>query len=1076
MKPRMILAFVFLAAVSLSAQTFRGTILGTVTDPSGAVIAGAKVSVKNLGTGLERSTETSADGSYSLPELPIGTYSVTVTQTGFQTHVAKDVTVGVSAEARVDVKLVPGQVTQKVEVNADIPLVDTAGDTLGGVIEGAQATELPVNGRDFTKLLIMVPGATADPSVVSDFAGSFGTFSINGGRGRSNNYVLDGTDMNDGFRNDPAINEGGVFGVPATLLPVDAVAEFGVLANTEAEYGRNSGAIINTVTKSGTNTLHGSAFEDFRNDNLDARNYFNAKPQAQDIFQNNQFGGSIGGPIIRDHTFFYGAYEGQRERVATPSIVNVPTQAQVTLDTPPVTGINPVIQGILGRNPWGPLPAGTTGVDAPATVQTEVRAFNRLDSVIAKIDQHIGKNDVLTGRYFFGDSNQSFPLTLVFGSNLPGFNTVVPTRVQLISLSFTHVISPKLLVEVRGGWNRFAEGFAPQDVNFDPNSIGLATVPSSDPILFGLPQIQVAGISSLGASGSIPRHRVDTNWQYFTNFSYTAGKHNWKTGFEFRRTSVNGFLDGSFRGKLSFNGFSDFLAGDVTGGGSQLSGDTHRVTHQNNYGLYLQDGYRLSHKLTINYGLRWDYYGVIAEKHDRFSIFNLSTQVLQLVGTPGLSKLYPSDHKDFSPRGSVAYDLFGSGKTVLRAGYGLAYDSFSQDYFLDQSVNNGGNLGPAYNAIGPSPVVSGSLSSTTLAPGKPVFGNFAAASPIFSVSQGLKTPYTQNYNFNVEQQLGGAAALQIGYAGSLGRRLFAFRDINQFNPSLGAQPYPAFGIINQFESNAVSNYNSLQTTLNFHNYHGFTAALNYTWAHSIDTASDGFDDVPGTTQPDNSYNRARERADSNFDTRQRFSSNFHYDIPGGTRMKRLTSGWSVDGVISLQTGQPFDLITFASGNFNQSGEGFSRPDLVGNPFAGTSTPSAYLNLSAFAVPCTWNPLVLPGPACVSGTQHFGSLGRNAFHGPHFRNFDFTLAKTTALGERIKMQLRADFFNIFNHVNFANPVLPNFFVDYLPSGAPDATGRGSGFLPITATPDVGSSNPYLGGGGPRNIQLGVRFNF
>jgi len=880
--------------------------------------------------------------------------------------------------------------------------------------------------------------------------------------------------MNDGFRNDPAINEGGVFGVPATLLPVDAVAEFGVLAGTEAEYGRNSGAIINTVTKSGTNSLHGTAFEDFRNDNLDARNYFNARPQAQDIFQNNQFGGSVGGPIVKDHTFFYGAYEGQRERVATPSIVTVPTQAQVVLDAPPVTGINSVIQGILGRNPWGPLPAGTTGVDAPATVQTTVRANNRLDSAIAKIDQHIGRNDVLTGRYFFGDSNQSFPLTLVFGSNLPGFNTVVPTRVQLISLSFTHIISPKLLVEVRGGWNRFAEGFAPQDVSFDPNSIGLATVPSNDPTLFGLPQILIAGISSIGASGSIPRHRVDTNWQYFTNFSYTVGKHNWKTGFEFRRTAVNGFLDGSFRGKLAFNTFSDFLAGDVTGGGSQASGDTHRLTHQNNYGFYLQDGYRLTHKVTINYGLRWDYYGVIGEKHDRFSIFNLATQSLQLVGTSGLSKLYPSDYKDFSPRGSVAYDLFGTGKTVLRVGYELAYDSFSQDYFLDQSVNNGGNLGPAYNAIGPSPVVSGGLLSPVLVTGQTVFGNFAAASPIFSVSQSLKTPYTQNYNFNVEQQLGGAAALMVGYAGSLGRRLFAFGDINQFNPSLGAQPYPAFGIINQFASDAVSNYNSLQSTLNFHSYHGFTAALNYTWAHSIDTASDGFDAVPGTTQPDNSYDRARERADSNFDSRQRFSSNFHYEIPSGTQMKRLTSGWSLDGVVSLQTGQPFDIITFASGNFNQSGEGFSRPDLVGDPFAGTSTPNSYLNLSAFAVPCTWDPVA---GACVSGTQHFGSVGRNAFHGPHFRNFDFTLAKTTPLfGERVKLQLRADFFNIFNHVNFSNPVLPNYYLDYLPSGAPDANGRGTGFLPITATPDVGSSNPYLGGGGPRNIQIGARFSF
>lgn len=1107
MRARILLVFVLMAAIGLSAQTFRGAINGTVVDKSGASVADANVKATNVGTGLVRDAVTGPDGNYNFSELPLGDYTITVTKQGFRTETTTGIRVGVGAPETVKVTLIPGRVEEKVEVQAVVPLVESTNDNLGGIIEGAQATELPVNGRDFTKLLVLVPGATADPSLVEDSPGSFGTFSINGGRGRSNNYLLDGTDMNDGFRNDPAINEGGVFGVPATLLPVDAIAEFGVLASTEAEYGRNSGSIVNIVTKSGSNAFHGGVFEDFRNSAFDARNYFNCSgsPCAgaedvpatpQDLFHNNQFGGSIGGPIVKDHTFFFAAYEGQRERVASPAVATVPTQAGIALDTPP-GGINPVIQGILALNPWGPLPAGTPGSDAPVTSQLSVGATNRLDSMIAKIDQHIGPNDVLTGRYFFGDSDQSFPLSLVsLGSQLPGFNTVTPTRVQIVSLSFTHVFSPRLLMEVRGGWNRFAESFSPEDISFDPASIGLETLcfstpcPASSPNsrLLGLPQIFVDGsisapaesFASLGASGSIPRGRADTNWQYMTNVSYTKGRHSWKTGFEFRRTSINSFLDGSYRGELSFDLLSDFLAGIPTGGGSDLSGDSHRFTHQNNFGLYLQDSFRATHRLTFNYGLRWDYFGVVTEKHDNFSIFNLSTASIQQVGTPGLSQLYPSNYRNFSPRVSLAYDVSGSGKTVVRAGWSLSYDSFSQDYFLDQSVFNMLNLGPAYNDVGSAPIVPGGLNTSycaippcVLTSGQPVFTPGAAANTVFSVDQKLRTPYMEAYNLNIQQQLGTRIALQVGYVGTQGHRLFRFLDINQ--PSFqGVYPYPAFGPIDQFESAAYSNYNSLQTNLNFRSYHGFTSTINYTWSHSIDNASDGFDYVPNATQPDNSFNPNGERANSNFDTRNRFTWLYTYEFPHGLRGGKLTSGWSIDGVVSLMNGMPFNVVTLS--DFNGLGEGYERPDLVGDPFAGTHTPDLFLNASAFSAPCEGNfNSTLPTPACNPGTAHFGDLGRNAFTGPHYLDWDFALAKTTNLTERVKMQLRADFFNFLNHPNFSNPVLPNGYVDFAQNGV-TASGQGIGFIPITATPDVGSENPYLGGGGPRNIQIGAKFNF
>src|SRR5712672_3017909 len=355
-----ILVFVLLAAVSLSAQTFRGTILGTVTDPSGAVVAGAKVTVKNVGTGLERTTDTSADGSYALPELPIGTYTVTVTQTGFQTSVTTGVTVDVAGERRVDAALKPGEVSTKVEVSADLlPLVETTTNTLGGVLTAQTVENMPVNGRDYTKLIYLNPGVAGSPDQISDSPGSFGEFSMNGARGRSNNYLLDGTDMNDGYRNDPAINEAGVFGTPATLLPIDALQEIGILSNMEPEYGRNSGAVVNIVTKSGTNTIHGSVFEYFRNNALDARNAFNFKVDPntglktpQDAFHNNQYGGSLGGPLVKDRTFWFVAYEGWRENGGLPGVASVPSQARVNAFTGGGGVINPVMANLLSRNPW----------------------------------------------------------------------------------------------------------------------------------------------------------------------------------------------------------------------------------------------------------------------------------------------------------------------------------------------------------------------------------------------------------------------------------------------------------------------------------------------------------------------------------------------------------------------------------------------------------------------------------------------------------------------------------------------------------------------------------------------------
>jgi hypothetical protein len=1073
----LILTLVCLWAVPLAAQTFRGSILGTVTDANGAVIPGADVMAVNVGTGIMRSTVADADGNYTITELPIGTYEIRAQKSGFQNTKVTGVLVEVAGDRRVDVTMaVSGPQTEVVTV-APVAQVETTNTTLGGTIQAKQVADLPVNGRDFTKFLTLVPGATADPSGATDSPGSFGLFSANGNRGRSNNYLLDGTDMNDGYRNLPAINEAGVFGTPATILPVEAIAEVAVLSNYEAEFGRNSGAIVNIVTKSGTNEFHGSLFEFVRNDAFDARNVFNPEPNPQSAFRNNQFGFSLGGPIVRNRTFFFTTYEGQRERVGLASRARVPGPGDIAAATLNLlaTGetVNPVIARLLERNPW-PTP---NQLDPITNLSVTTRALNDVDSFIAKIDHSFNEKNQLTGRYYYGNSDQSFPLALQAGNVLPGFNTVTPTTVHLVSISYLKILSATKVNEARFGYNRFDEGFFPEDQDFDPRTIGLNTG-ITDARDFGLPVIRVSGFAPLGSNISLPRARVDTNWHFIDNFSWKLPRHDLKFGYEFRRTFVNAFFDAGYRGRLDFDSLEDFLAGRLSGGRA-AQGDSRRETFQNFHSLYLQDNFRINKKLTLNLGLRYDYATVIDEKQGRLSNFDPQNGLV-LVGSNGLDKLYNTDPNNFSPRIGVAWDVTGKGKTVVRAGWGLFYDAFSQDFFVGQLPFNTFNPGPAYNPVGPAPILFSFSTVGQIQAGVPIFTDFLD-SDVFAVDRNLRTPYIQNFNLNVQQELSKNVVLQVGYVGSQGRKLFRYRDINQpVNPAIStARPFDngpfapsggTFFYVNQLETTANSSYNALQASLTLRERRGFTSSINYTWSHSIDNASDGQDYVANATQPDNSHRTDLERGNSNFDVRHRFVATFSYDVPNFFKKHpRLGSGWQLNGILTLRSGAPFHVNFFD--DFNGTGEFFPRPDLVGDPYAGTSTPDNFLNLSAFKVPCT---LDVSG-SCIPGTQHFGSLGRNSLIGPGYSNFDFSVFKTTRLTERVNLQFRAEIFNLFNHPNFSSPLLPGFSVDAGFNGI-DATGRGIDFLPITVTPDVGIGNPFLGGGGPRNIQFALRLTY
>ena len=1066
------------ASLPLRAQSFRGSLVGTVLDQSGAAVPNAPVVATNQATGVSRSTTTDASGDFSIPELPIGDYTVSVTVQGFTPVSQADIRVDVAAERRVDITLTPAKQTLAMEVTAEVPMVTTTEDTLGGTVESSQIENLPVNGRDYTKLIYLNPGVTGGPDQITDSPGSFGEFSVNGARGRANNFLLDGTDMNDGYRNDPAINQAGVFGTPATILPVDAVAELAVLSNFAPEYGRNAGAVINIVTKSGTNAIHGTAADYFRNDALDARNFFNPAPIPKTAFHNNQFGGSVGGPIVKDKAFFFGDYEGQQEIGGLNSTACVPSanniaQAESALAAQGLS-VNPVIAPLLQRNPW---PAANSPTPDSCAVVNNVSAtaniFNKVNSLIAKADYNLNEKNLLTARYYYSTSNQSFPLGLGHTGDLPGYNTVTPTNVNLLSVSFLTTLSPTQVNEVRFGYNRFYESFLPEDDKFNPASIGLDTGAASQD--YGLPAISITGFTTFGASPADPRGRTDVNWQFIDNFSWKFNKHAVKFGYEFRRTTVSQFFDEGFRGSLSFASLSDFLQG-IPSGGSILEGDTNRNTYEDSHAFYVQDSFRVNRQLTLDYGLRWDYFGVITEKNNLFSNFNPATGVLSQVGTNGLGSLYQPDYRNFGPRVSVAYDLTGKGTTVIRSGAGLFYDLFSQDFFLGQIPYNAPTIGVAYNDIGPKPILSSDTVTTQIIAGQPIFSDFGTSSNLFAADRNLRTPRMLNYNLNIQREASKNVVFQIGYVGSEGHHLFRYRDINQtLSRTATVLPYPNYGFINYLETSANSVYNSLQAQLRIRNLHGFESTVNYNYSHSIDNASDGLDFEPNASQPNDSYRPDLERSNSNFDVRHRFTWVANYRFPSPKRAgpwSKFAGGWGIDSVLTLQTGQPFQLNFDFSGNWDGTGEYFPRPDVIGNPYAGREIPDQVVNLSAFAVPCTWSSAL---DTCTGG-YHDGTEARDFLFGPGFKQWDFALYKDTAINERLKMQCRADFFNIVNHPNFTNPFLPTFFAACDSIGINPNTGACEGFLPTTATGDVGEGNPFIGGGGPRGIQLAIKFTF
>ena len=1060
-------SFVLLLFFSVTgyAQTFRGAINGTVTDPSGAVVAGATVKAANTATGIVLSTVSTSGGAFAFQDIPTGVYKITVTASGFSTSTVDKVNVVAGTVYTLPVQLKVGQSATVVEVSAAELTVDTTTVTQSDTIPSANLQQIPLNGRDFSQLIAVAPGYGGYS------VGGFG--SLNGTRANQVNWQVDGTDNNDFWHNIPAINQGGVSGIAGTVLPIDAVDEFSAQTQSNAETGRNAGGTVNLVIKSGTNQLHGSAYYYNRNEFYAATSPFFTPspefPKAPEL-RNQNYGFTVGGPIIKDKTFFFLGFEKQNYIFGLTGLATEPSDAWVANARAKLApGAESTLSDTLLATLW---PSAIRNLSANtsnyfATVPGTGYSYNE----VGKIDHNFNEKNHLLFHFFYGQGNQTQPpgasLALATASsNLGDYFEVAPIRIENYSLVWNSAISPRLTNQVLFGISYFTQVFHDKNNTFNEKALGLFTSPDAlrngQPIL-GAPNIAISGFDQVGITP--PEGRNDITGHLTDILSYTVGKHQFRLGGEVRQGRVDEFYYRRSLGSFNFTGettcgvtgdptcaLADFLAGDVSSA-SIAVGRAERKVRVNAFDFFGQDSWQLTRKLNLNLGLRYEYIGPLHSLAKDLAVFTPDRGLL--IQGNGIGSIFPPDHNNVAPRLGFAYQPTANGNLVVRGGIGVFYDQINMNPFLDFRPGGAGADGLQDNPIGPSPVANYSVGSLIWQPNTYIFPPLVpcpslsnCVNPnnpaqqliynVYAVGQHFRTPYFYNYNLQVEKGFGSAAVLQVGYVGSGGHRLSVMDDIN-LDGHLNAQ-YPNIGSVLQLNSVGNSNYNALQSVLRIRGWHGFSSQFAYTWAHELDTMTE----YRGAIQFD--YTRPKlDYGSGDFDTRHNFTAFWTYDIPGSSHgPKILTHGWQLSSLWSFHKGQPF--------NFNA---GTQRPgvDLVGNPFAGVSHSFSkslggepgeqWVNPNAFATPAS-------GP---------GNLGRNAFYGPGFGDVDVSVIKNIGITERMKLQLRAEMFNVFNRINLA-------------------TGAGSVGSDGTVRDTIGDFNgaPGLGPGEPFNLQLAAKIIF
>jgi Carboxypeptidase regulatory-like domain/TonB dependent receptor len=1086
------------------AQNFRGGINGTVTDQGGATIPGAQVQITDDGTGVTKTTVSSSAGEFDFPDLPLGTYTVTATDSGFETLKVQKVPVSAGSIYSLPMKLAVASQATTVEVNAAGLALDTTTPTETTVLSGRTIQDIPLNGRDFTQMIGMAPG----------FAGySLGGYgSVNGTRANQVNWQIDGSDNNDLWHNIPAVNQGGVENIAGITLPIDSVEEFSLQTQASPEAGRNPGGSVNLVTKSGTNQIHGSAYYYNRNEALAIVSPFQ---DGNPPLRNQQWGESAGGPFWKDHTFWFENFEKQQFKIATGFQGTEPSAAYQAQALPVLAyyGIpaNAAMTNLLG-NLW-PAASLTGAATSPNYVAPAPETGYSYNGVI-KLDHNFSDRQSISARAFLGQGNQIAPV--VGNAVIDYYFEVAPIHVYNYSLVHNFTISSHLTNQVTIGVNYFNQVFSDQKTGFDVDALGFVT---NSPYTQA-PNITISGFEEIG--NTPPEGRNDITGHLDEALSWIKGKHQFRFGGEFRQAQIDEFYQRHSTGSFKFTGatgpwagdyedatgaplctgyfassaslqsacqsgslgnvlaLADFMAGDIASG-TIARGDAERQVFMNTFDLFAQDSWQLLPNFSFDYGIRYDYLQPMRSDYQNLSVFRPELTASQGLAFQGnqISQVYPSDWANVSPRIGFSYSPEFAKGTVLRGGFGMFFDTPNANPFLDNRPGNTAPNGLEGNPGGANPVYTLATYGSTVVPGQSLFPvitptttslcNPGSPCGVFSVDRNFKTPYNFNFSLQVEQSIGSFALFQVGYVGSQGRRLLSLLNINQ--PYLGGPTtsvlyggqsydgvterpylnlYPQYGDINQIESIGTSNYNSLQTIFKIRSYHGLTTQFSYTWGHNLDEVT-----MYRGQLPQDSTNFKGDYGNSDFDTRNGFVGYANYAVPTFRGPKLLTGGWELNTVITLKTGEPINLVTAT--DTTGENEYTQRPNIIGNPFTGIthsiqSGVVQWLNPAAFANP-------------ASGT--YGNYARNSLYGPGFQDVDLSLFKNTKIGERINTQFRVEMFNIFNHLNLANPGPEQL--------GNDAYGTSS-FAQIPSTIGAGNYSPGIGPGEPFNVQLALKILF
>jgi Carboxypeptidase regulatory-like domain/TonB dependent receptor-like, beta-barrel len=1082
------IAFVllFALAVSVRAQVSSGSIEGYVYDPSGALIRNAAIRVSDSNSVVLRRTTTGSEGGYSIAELSPGVYKVSASYTGFGEVTQEDVRVLVNTRTTADFHLPVAGQNRTITVSAPSTEVQPQTSEVGTVIEQQQIESVPLNKRDFLQLALLAPGVA--PPVQGSELSSYGAFSMSAGGGReeANDFLLDGVD-----NNDPYVNRYGV------EPPMDSIQEFKVATNSyDAEYGRSSGGQINVITREGTNDFHGSAYEYLRNRVLDARNFFDTAQTPAKLIR-NQFGFSVGGPVVHDKTFFFASTDWFRDREGLSQQATIPTLAEAGGDfsalcqTGFTSGVcnlppNPNPQNLSALQIYDPLtgqpfandkippgdissvaksilstmyPApGNSSTFTSSPVQSENDSFGTY-----RVDQRLTASDNLTGRYNFthfylfepwgGSSNGS-------SSNLaPGFGDYVNDDVQNVMIQYRRILSSRMVNTASLSYGRFSRDVLPENFNVNVGQLWNVSWLNVPPSGYGFPAISVAGISGAGDNTTLPDYRHTNTFQIGDQLAFDRGTHALKVGAEFRDLQLNGTLDYFNRGDLLFfgqitgqgptsecgtptaptgvtcgSGLADLLLG-YPSFALQSQGVVSIVMRSKTYAAYLQDDWKISHKLTLNLGMRYEYFTPPVDPSNQMYTFDQQTGTVVQVGTNGFPRAGTrSDKNDFAPRIGFAWNPGWS--LAVRGGYGVYYDGGMFETNSAMFFNP-----PVFTLNAYAPLTGLLTLDNPFSSSCP----FCVATQLSVVSPKMSTPYVQQWNLTFQRPLGSLGVLSLGYAGAKGTDLIRTYDLNQptlasdpgyceQNPTLGdcpisaRTPYPNFGTIFYINTNANSSYNSLQATFNRRMSAHVSMWLAYTWSHSIDDQSAFINTIADPNVPQNSHNLAGERANSSFDMRHRLVLTYVIELPNGNLWTRNTE---VHGITTVQSGQWFTpTVEFNNSMTNNTGQqsGSDRPNLVGDPNSGACpnghavrTADCWFNTSAFA---------------IAPPYTFGDAGRNSLVGPDLATFDLSVLRRFTLTERFRLVAEAQAFNLFNRVNFKLPeaAIPQGYIATQPSTA------------------------------------------